>query len=223
MVDVLLGKKQEAVNLIEDFQADLYEMKEKAWLLHTALFVSFPETPIFYYELCSINKFSNTIEVGTPHLFRYFLAAVLIKKPTKVLETVQKYFSILHKDQALLFLVKLLDTFDFEAVFNLLADFSSEMVKDYFLESLSGKLIYEAKKFLVFCYLKLNLRVEASWVHEKTGEDAKKIVEEIQNDHQLRFSFDGKYYQKAQHKPLAQEKIHNFTELLAQSQKFLSK
>ena len=223
MADILLDKKQAAMNLIDDVQDEMHDLRDKAWLLHIALFAAFPESPAFFYELTACTKFINTIEIGCPHLIRYVVAASLLSKPYGLVEIIKNYSHIMNNDPALQFCVELFTTFNFERVFQLIEIFKSEIQNDFFLEKCSSKIVYEAKKFVVFNYLKLNLKVDSQWIHENTKEESKKVVEEIQSEYQVRLHFDGKHFQKAQHRFSAHDKIQPFTEMITHAQKLLSK
>lgn len=223
MTDVLLDKKPAAMNLIEDLQDEYETLKEKAWLLHISLFAAFPETPNFFYKLTGLSTYMNTIEVGCPHLVRYVVSANLLCKPNTLVEFLQNYAHIVKSDPALGFLTELFSTFNFEKVFELFRFFIDAVKSDFFLEQISEKLIFAAKKFITFTYLRLNLRVEAKWIQEHTHEDPKKVVDEIQNDYHVHFQCDGKNYQKVQNRLPVHDKLQSFSEMIANGQKLLNK
>ena len=223
MVDILLDRKQAAHNLIENIQESVQSIKDKSWLLHATLFVSFPDSPGFFYDRISMNKFINTIEIGCPHLIRYAVASILLYKPSKLAEFAKHYLHIIRSESSLEFLVEIFTNFNFQKAFELLNKFREEMQNDYFLESKADKILLEAKNFIAYCYLKVNLKVEAQWIKENAHEDPKRILDDIQDQYMIRINFDGKFYQKVQHKSLKTERIQTINEMIDQCQKLLSK
>ncbi|OMJ76861.1 hypothetical protein SteCoe_23668 [Stentor coeruleus] len=155
MVSILLGRKEDAQHLIEEFQTNTNDLRDKAWILHLALFASFPESPAFFFEIANMTKFTNTIEVACPHLLRYLIAAALVKKPGKLVEIFLNNKILLKNDPALEAFDELFESYDVEKSIKLLEKFNDEVKKDHFLEGISDKLVSEAKSFLTFCQSKL--------------------------------------------------------------------
>jgi len=191
VTSVLLGKNDEAKSMVEDLVGEVSDLKSKAWLLHIALFISFPQNPALFFDLLAIPKFGNTVEIACPHLARYLVASTLLKKPLKTLEILQSYNTILSLDPGLSAFVGYFEDFNAEKAILALDQFSNIVKEDFFLAGLEKELLKEAKKFFVHCKLQLNKSVQSEWIQQVVGESTKKVLEEFQTEYKTSFVVEG--------------------------------
>lgn len=191
ITSVLLGRHDEAKSMVEDLVSEVSDLKSKAWLLHIALFISFPQNPALFLELLSVPRFGNTVEIACPHLARYLVASTLLKKPWKTLEILQTYHKILSLDPGLSAFVEYFEDHNEEKAILALDKFSNIVKEDFFLADLEKELLKEAKKFFVFCKLQLNKSVESQWIEQVVGENTKKVLEELQSEYKASFNLVG--------------------------------
>ena len=189
----MLNKLESAQAVAEDMVSEMNDQKDKAWLLHTALFIGFPYKTSFFLEICSHNKFSNTVEIACPHLVRYLISSSLLKKNGKTLEIVFRFQNALKLDDSLLSFTQYFEYYDVENALSSLDKFAQVIKEDFFLNTLEKNLIREAKKLLVFCHLKLNKQVESAWIEKVLDQDVGKAIQELSEEYKIHFEHQGKF------------------------------
>ena len=159
---------------------DSEKMYQKNMLLNTALFV-FPYTKdpsAFLYDLYSSNE--SIISSISPHLNRYYATAAMLQGKT---------VSILQRDSYQeMFLVALLEEFDFDQSFRMIGDVVKACKSDYFLKSISDKVEESCQRLIIHTYSKAHDSINISRFATNLGkneQDSIKFIQSVLDDNKI--------------------------------------
>jgi len=180
---------EEAFNLLAESVSSL---KDTAWLLHLALFISFPRKPSFFVDLALSEKYRSTMKLTSRHLLRYLVAGLLLLKDSRI--SLIKDIAVSDNDDLLVQLLKCTQrTFDFAEALGVIQQVKDEITQDLFLQTFASAIIIEARKSLVFSFLTIYSQVSISELAQKlsmTPDEAEAWIVELAQDGQLEVQID---------------------------------
>lgn len=194
--EVLWGEVS-ALVLLQDWKAaeatfnvlaeSVSSLRDTAWLLHLALFLSFPSNPGFFVDLALSEKYRPTMKLTSRHLLRYLVAGLLLLKDPRISQI--KDIAVSDNDDLLVQLLKCTQrTFDFAEALGVIHQIRDMMRQDFFLRSHAEAIVTEAKKSIVFSYLSIYSQVSISVLAtqlDMPADEAEIWIVELARDGQL--------------------------------------
>ncbi len=169
-----LGRVREVLDKTDNAALQL---TQRAWLLHWALFVflSQPDGAGRFLDLALSETFLNVVQTTCPHLLRYIVAAFVVapaahrRTPLRELVRVVEQERPNYSDAVTRFLHALCVEYDFEAALEQLA-LAEELVKDnYFLHSMVGAFVEQARVLVFRSYCKIHQSIDLTLLQSKLG------------------------------------------------------
>lgn len=165
------------------------QLKQRAWLLHWALFVHINQRDGVdnLADFFSEKSYLQTVENLCPWLLRYYAAFVVLSPSRRrvllrdVLAEIQN-MAYLYSDPMTQFLSLIFTEFDFNEAQKKLAECQLLMKNDFFLQIYSEKFMYEARLLICEVYCTINRRVDLVMLSEQlhmSVEEAERWMVEI--------------------------------------------
>jgi hypothetical protein len=200
---LVLAEDWEAAEVTFKALADsVTSLSDTAWLLHLALFISFPRKPSFFVDLALSEKYRSTMKLTSRHLLRYLVASLLLLKDPRISQI--KDIAVSDNDDLLVQLLKCTQrTFDFEEALGVIKQVEAELVHDVFLKSFTEAVVSEAKKSLVFSYLTIYSQVSIPDLARQLGmtpDEAEALIVELARDGQLQVQIEDGVVRKEEKK-----------------------
>ncbi|KAI8868445.1 hypothetical protein GQ42DRAFT_164134 [Ramicandelaber brevisporus] len=175
------------------FESPLVQMQQRTWVIHWALFVYFnhPRGRDAIVDMFLLPQYINTIQTSCPWILRYLAAALVMNKRrrammSELIKAIQCESSsssllstgddIIASDPVTGFLACLYLQFDFDGAQQRLAECAVALQHDYFLATLVGEFMENARCFLAEVYCQVHQRVSIKQLianlnmEEKEGE-----------------------------------------------------
>lgn len=153
--------------LFNDLELTVTETKEKACLLHLALFIGFPQNPAFFLDLALKNKFRSTIQNTCPSLIRYVLASCILTNRTNILPGIFNLLETSHKfDQTFIFFITLIRDFDYGRALLQIRSMQKSLQSDYFLQGLLTQIQEKSEEYIFLIYYKIHHTIPNSLIHQ---------------------------------------------------------
>lgn len=161
------------------------QLRQRAWLLHWALFVYLnrgPEGVDALVDLFTDRAYLQTLENLCPWLLRYLSAAVILspsKRHTKLRDLLSEIsaMSYQYSDPITQFLGSLFDEFDFDTAQAKLKECQELVRNDFFLQIHGDKFMHEARMLICEMYCAINRKLDLQMLAEKlqlTDEEAER-------------------------------------------------
>jgi translation initiation factor 3 subunit E len=177
------------------------QIRQRAWLLHCALFVYLNqrEGTDTIVDLFLEPSFMQTVENLCPWLLRYFTVSIILTRRrrsmiTDVLNEIQS-MKYMYSDPVTQFVESLFDSFDFDEAQSRLVDCKEMLKNDFFLNSYADKFMDEARLLICELYCALNRRVDLRMLSSKlelSEEDAEKWMVDMVRGTMVGSSVDAK-------------------------------
>jgi hypothetical protein len=149
--------------LFWEIEKSVTDYKQKACLLHLALFIGFPNDPGFFLDLALKNKYSLTIQNTCPSLIRYIQASILLLNRTYILPGILTLLETAHKhDQTFNFIITLMREFDYERAMLQIRSLQKPLSSDYFLQGLMTQIQERSEEYILLIYYKIHQKVPKS-------------------------------------------------------------
>lgn len=148
-------------------QAPSDQLRQRAWLLHWALFVFFHQRDSLdgLVELFGERPFMQTMENLCPWLLRYYVVAIILtpnRRKNAIKDMLQEIslLSYLYSDPVTQFVDSIYDAFDFDIAQQKLAECQSLLQQDFFLSGHVDRFMREARMLICEMYCTVHSSVD---------------------------------------------------------------
>ena len=153
--------------------SNLVKMKQRAWLLHYALFVFFnhPNGRNLIIDVLFQERYMQAVQQEAPHLLRYLAVAIVAnKKRRNMLKDLVKIIqSDVYDDPALDFVVAAFVDYDFSKTQEMLKKCDAMIEKDFFLIGCKDAFDENARQYVIENYCKVNKRIDIANLAQMLG------------------------------------------------------
>ena len=151
----------------------LVKMKQRAWLLHYALYVFFnhPNGRNLIIDVLFQERYMQAVQQEAPHLLRYLAVAIVAnKKRRNMLKDLVKIIqSDVYDDPALDFVVAAFVDYDFSKTQEMLKKCDAMIEKDFFLIGCKDAFDENARQYVIENYCKVNKRIDIANLAQMLG------------------------------------------------------
>lgn len=139
------------------------KMKQRAWLLHYALYVFFnhPNGRNLIVDVLFQERYMQAVQQDSPYLLRYLAVAVVANKKRRnmIKDLVRIIQSDDYRDPALDFVVALFDEYDFVKAAATLKECDAMIENDFFLVGCKEAFGENARAYVIENYCRVNKRI----------------------------------------------------------------
>lgn len=163
--------------------SSLVKMKQRAWLLHYALYVFFnhPNGRNLIVDVLFQERYMQAVQQESPYLLRYLAVAVVANKKRRnmIKDLVRIIQSDEYRDPALEFILALFDEYDFAKAASALKECDAMMENDFFLVGCKEAFDENARAYYIENYGRVNKRISIGGLAESLDMSAADVEASI--------------------------------------------